>query len=289
MPFLKKNATKEEMIKFVKSNKYLRSIRFWKNKNKEMHTKLHTLLFESTNLLEINKLNPFLIFGSTLGAIRHKDIIPWDDDIDIGLIITNPDETFLKLSEIVQNTEYKVQKHPPNSDRGVKIFKNDPQCFIDIFYFVIEDDKVLLNCRNGSRKAWPGSYFYKKDFDKMQKVKFGKYNYKIPGNYDEYLIRMYGENYLTEYRLTHSHFNIKFNNFLQKYGYIEVDLESEDDAKSHDDVPIVKPDEEIAKVMRVVDRFEREREREARLQSMVRRVRLGSEVILRNLMKLRFY
>jgi len=41
------------------------------------------LLKETIELLNKHNVNYFLISGTLLGAIRHNDFIPWDDDIDL--------------------------------------------------------------------------------------------------------------------------------------------------------------------------------------------------------------
>lgn len=67
---------------------------------KEYLDKAHRILIKT--LLEFdrvcteNNLKYYLICGSLLGAVRNKELIPWDDDVDVAM----PREDFDKLKKI---------------------------------------------------------------------------------------------------------------------------------------------------------------------------------------------
>ncbi|SHF22128.1 LicD family protein [Alkalibacter saccharofermentans] len=59
-------------------------------------------------LCKQHSLNYYLVGGTLLGAIRHKGFIPWDDDIDIGMMRDDYNKLIYLLAED-QSDKYFVQ------------------------------------------------------------------------------------------------------------------------------------------------------------------------------------
>lgn len=73
------------------------------------------------DVLELSKemnITPFLVGGSALGAVRHSGIIPWDDDLDIGLV-RGEYNLFIKAFAEKYTSKYIVSS-PCNNDVPVK-------------------------------------------------------------------------------------------------------------------------------------------------------------------------
>ncbi len=57
-----------------------------KIKKEEIQPLLVKILEKLKEYCKVNNLTFFLVGGTLLGAIRHKGFIPWDDDIDVGML-----------------------------------------------------------------------------------------------------------------------------------------------------------------------------------------------------------
>jgi len=88
-----------------------------------LHEHLMDAFSEFDRVCRMRGIPYYLISGSLLGAVRHQGIIPWDDDIDIGLL--RPDyERFVGTARQELGKRYFLQT-----------FKSDPgyyQCFAKI-------------------------------------------------------------------------------------------------------------------------------------------------------------
>lgn len=75
-----------------------------------LHQHLYTITAEVIRICEKHGLNYFLIGGSAIGAYYWQGIIPWDDDIDIGMPRKDY-ERFLEIAPQELGSEYFLQ-HP---------------------------------------------------------------------------------------------------------------------------------------------------------------------------------
>lgn len=50
-----------------------------------LHDALKEIVKDFDAICQKAKVSFFLVYGTLLGAARHQDIIPWDDDIDLGM------------------------------------------------------------------------------------------------------------------------------------------------------------------------------------------------------------
>ena len=75
---------------------------------KKLHEVQVEILKDIDKFCREHNITYFLIAGTLLGAVRHKGFIPWDDDIDIGMLRSDY-EKFIKTYPSDKNNKYFVQ------------------------------------------------------------------------------------------------------------------------------------------------------------------------------------
>ena len=142
-----------------------------------------------------NKVQYFIAFGTLLGQQRHGDIIPWDDDLDVGML----HDDFLAIYDQVSTPEIVLIQNK-NKDVFKLCYRNKPLIgkypwswpFLDIFMFFPTSNNKLYckDCNTRQRVAVDRSYFYP-----LVRQPFGQASFWIPRHSTSLLNIWYGNDW----------------------------------------------------------------------------------------------
>lgn len=148
-------------------------------------------------------------YGTLLGAIREKDFIKYDDDIDIGTYVLDKND-INKLIEAFKKEKF-ILKEIVFADKTLVIHKYYYSFFcIDLFFYqkisnyeiltyAFSSDEETIFDEKGAKNSvvWESKNIIRN----LKKVKFKNTYVNIPSNYTEYLKNYYGENFYEKIKL----------------------------------------------------------------------------------------
>ena len=152
---------------------------------------LYELLTFLADLLNKAGIDWFAIIGTHLGIVRHKGLIPWETDGDIGVMNEDRPKVIELLKKAVANTHYIMTERKGECMRLEYSRKNS--LHVDIIWGSREGDDIVFMTK-GIRRLYPKSSVYPLKMEKF-------YDRKFPTPKDDEILKsFYGP-----YALTHGY------------------------------------------------------------------------------------
>lgn len=165
------------------------------------------LLFYIDKLFTEHDIIYWIDYGTLLGAVRDGAMIPWDTDIDIGILAPDIEKIFA-LENQMREDGFDFVAHPLTRPERLA-----PYCMLFLFYSKLNrlnvDMSVWVEIDDGIlRRSWygKGERAIGKDFKKslifpMGEISMYGRNFKCPNDVNTFLSYRYGPKYMTPKRV----------------------------------------------------------------------------------------
>ena len=174
------NLSHSEWVKFKKKNQH-KLYNKYPNYNFEAR---YGIMLEIKKIIESEGIDLLLTNGTLLGAVREKDFIEWDKDVDMDILARDfvPNFESIKRKIMLSNPDYIV--------RGIS---HHPWMKINTLY---KGEKVgVLAIYKNEKFYYRGPYQWTHGiYDTLEEINFKGETFKTP-KIQDYLVHQYGENW----------------------------------------------------------------------------------------------
>lgn len=153
---------------------------------------------------EENKIEYWACAGTLLGAVRHSGFIPWDNDIDISIMLSD----FKKVKMILE--QYPILTCC-ECEQGLQLrYRNFEYPFMDIFICDYYNKDTIKYCGFLSKHGeptwymdfyFPNEHIYKNELYPLKKIKFEDAAIMVPNIEKNVLFRTYSTECLTRCKI----------------------------------------------------------------------------------------
>jgi len=151
------------------------------------------LIVEINQVMNANNVIFFLRQGTCLGAVRDGDLLPWDDDIDVGSIYGLHGFSEDKIEPVILDMQKK------NFLVRITIQNEFCKC-ITFFKESMRIDWACYRVINDSIIMYPASPLPIRLFQNLKEIVLLGQKFLVPNPSEDYLLFKYGENWRTPKR-----------------------------------------------------------------------------------------
>lgn len=153
---------------------------------------LREILFFVDDLLTELGISHWIDFGTLLGAVRHGAFIPWDEDVDISFVDSQPSMLPL-LAQLCTEAGYAVEYKAWIPDELKIHYSENNRNHLDLYAYRRADDGTMrMNWAHNSENWFFPAHF----LDAMELVTLYDRQLRVPSPLHDFLVEYrYGPNY----------------------------------------------------------------------------------------------